>query len=173
MLADVGGGVDTAGDSFRPFPINLSASWNGSIDDGCAMFSSLFGGGTGAFLKLGSLGLGFGAEKNPESDLASFTAGAAGLTSFLTRGFKDDGVPTATFLGGGWPLICTGGSLGFRFFDFGSDRDYDINKIIIFKQRSDMTHLRPYYYHCSLTLLLLYSQRSFAAIVVPRLKPYP
>lgn len=74
--ADIGGGVVTIGEPFRAF-IDLSASWNGSIEDGCAILRSgsfFTGGATGAFLKLGNFGFGFGAEKKDESDFASFTA---------------------------------------------------------------------------------------------------
>lgn len=34
VLTDVEGGVDTTGDSLRAFAIDLSASWNGSIEEG-------------------------------------------------------------------------------------------------------------------------------------------
>lgn len=68
------GGVETTGESLRAF-IDLSASWKGSIDDGWAvfvafvpgsrlMFKAAGAGAGGAFLKLGSLGFAFGAEKN-------------------------------------------------------------------------------------------------------------
>lgn len=121
----MGGGVDTAGDSLRAF-IVLSTSWNGSTDDGCATFSSfLTCAGAGAFLKLGNFGLGFGAEKNDESDLASLTAVAAvadfglSLASLTaTTGLVVVVVlATANFFCGGRGLVF-GGSLGFRFFDF-------------------------------------------------------
>lgn len=96
------GGVDAAaataaGDPRLPFAMSFSASWKGSIADGCATFGSgsFFGtadplvpadveaeaegggGGAGAgasaaaFLKLGSFGFGFGAEKKDESALGS------------------------------------------------------------------------------------------------------
>jgi hypothetical protein len=70
--------------------------------------------GGGAFLKLGSFGFGLGAEKKDESDFASFTAGTAGFTSFLTIGLDDDAEPTAGFFDGGGAFE-GGGSLGFRF----------------------------------------------------------
>jgi hypothetical protein len=56
-------------------------------------------GGGGAFLKFGNFGLGLGAEKNDESDLASLTAVTRGFTSFFTKGFADaTGAATAAFL---------------------------------------------------------------------------
>lgn len=114
------GGVDAKGDSFRAFPIDLSASWNGSIDEGCATLGSgSFFTGTGAFLKLGSFGLGFGAEKNEESDLESLTAGMECLVSFFTA-VPLDNEETAGFLAGGG-AFAAGGSLSFRFLALGSD----------------------------------------------------
>jgi hypothetical protein len=119
-LAGTDGGVDTTGESLRAF-MDLSASWNGSIDDGCAVFEpgsrltlmEAARGGGGAFLKLGSLCFGFGAEKNEESDLASLTA--AGFVSFFTTtGFDEDAVPTAGFFVGGGVFDVA--SLSFRFF---------------------------------------------------------
>jgi hypothetical protein len=85
-------------------------------------------GGAGAFLKLGSLGFGLGAEKNDESDLASFTAVTAGLTSFFTMGFDDDAKPTAGFLDGGGVLE-GGGSLSFRFLPLGSNQNISTSHI--------------------------------------------
>lgn len=77
-------------------------------------------GAGGAFLKLGSFGLGLGAEKNDVSSFASLTAGAKDLVSFLTTtGFEEEVVPTAGFLGGG-ALLAGRGSLDFRFFAFKS-----------------------------------------------------
>lgn len=93
-----------AGDSLRALAIDFKASWKGSIEEGCAMLAagSCFTVVGGAFLKLGSFGLGFGAEKNEESDLASLTEVTTGLTSFLTMGaFEGAGVATATFFAGG------------------------------------------------------------------------
>lgn len=82
-----------------------SASLKGSTADGWATLGSgtgsFFTGG--AFLKLGSLGLGLGAEKNEESDFASLTAGA-GLISFLTgMGLTGSGATfeMASFFAGG------------------------------------------------------------------------
>ena len=75
---------------------------------------------TGAFLKLGNLGLGFGAEKNDESDRESLTGRDTGLASFFRVTLEDDAAGvTATFLAGGGALA-TGGSSSFRFFTFGS-----------------------------------------------------
>lgn len=114
----VGGGVEIMGESFRPLPIDLSASWKGSIDDGWATFvvSRLAGGAGGAFLKLGSFGFGLGAEKKDESDFASFTAVAVGFASFFTAiGLEEDALPRAGFFNGGGPLE-SGGSFNFRFF---------------------------------------------------------
>jgi hypothetical protein len=128
-LTGTGGGVNTTGDSLRAF-MDLSTSWKGSIDDGCAVFvvepgsrlmlAEAVAGAGGAFLKLGSLGFGFGAEKNDESDLASLTA--AGFVSFFTTtGFDEDAVPTAGFFVGGGGL--DGASLSFRFFGLKSTKD--------------------------------------------------
>ena len=122
-LAGKAGGVETTGESLRDF-IDLSASWNGSIDDGCAVFAAFVpdsrlafavgAGAGGAFLKLGNLGFVFGAEKNEKSDLASLTA--VGFVSFLTvTGFDEAGVPSAGFFVGGGTFD-DGASLSFRFF---------------------------------------------------------
>jgi len=122
VAAAVGGGVETTGDSFRAFAIDLRASWKGSIADGCAMLTSGSDLTTavGAFLKLGSFGFGFGAEKKDESDLASLTAArTTGLGSFFTAGLDDDvGVARAAFLTGGGAF--RGGSFNFRFLLFES-----------------------------------------------------
>lgn len=93
-----------AGESLRAFAIDFKTSWKGSIEDGWAMLAagSCFTVVGGAFLKLGNLGLGFGAEKNEESDFASFTEVTTGLTSFLMTGaFEGASVATATFFVGG------------------------------------------------------------------------
>lgn len=113
-----GGGVNIAGDSFRVFAIDLRASWNGSNEDGCAILvtGSFFA--IGAFLKLGSFGLGLGFEKNDESDLASFTEVTTGFTSFFTTVGRDVAEEaTANFLAGGAALD-GGGSFSFRFLFF-------------------------------------------------------
>lgn len=102
----------TEGDSLRAFAIDFKASWKGSSEDGCAMLvSGSFFTGTGAFLKLGSFGLGFGAEKNDESDLASLIAPAfvGVVVDFVV-------CVTAAFFAGG--PIFGGGSDGFLFFVF-------------------------------------------------------
>ena len=100
------------GDCVRPFPMDLRASWKGSIEDGCAMLGSVgsfFTSGKGAFLNVGNLGLGFGAEKKDESDLASFTGGPVVADLVVVEvGFA---VPTAAFLAGG----AFAGSLDLRF----------------------------------------------------------
>lgn len=134
---DPGGGVadalgPIAGDPFLPFAIDFSTSWNGSIDDGCATFASSFftntaaavpGAGGGAFLKLGSFGLALGAEKNDESDLASFVEAALAneeeeaVSFFAVMGFVDVADPTAGFLESDGALV---GTSSFRFFDLGS-----------------------------------------------------
>jgi len=72
---------------------------------------------TAAFLNVGSFALGFGAEKNDESALASLTGGAVDLVSFLSAtGFNEEAPPTAIFLMGAAPLLLVVGSLPFRFF---------------------------------------------------------
>ena len=71
----------------------------------------------GAFLKLGSFGLGFGVEKNDESDFASLTALAlVAAVVILTAADV-----TAVLFAGGPGL--GGGSDGFLFFVFGSGTD--------------------------------------------------
>ena len=119
VLADAAGGVDRAGESFRAF-IDLSASWKGSNDEGKATLLSSFlsWAGTAAFLNEGSLALGFGAEKNEKSALASLTAATGFVSFFTTAGFIDIAVPMATlFCGAGFDCVA---SLSFLFLDFGS-----------------------------------------------------
>lgn len=121
LRAAMGGGVDAAGESRFAFAIDLRASWNGSIEDGCAMLADSFlATGGGAFLKLGSFGLGFGAEKNEESDFASLTDVIAGFASFFkVAGLDVAEVATAGFFAGG-ATFDEGGSVGFRFLLFES-----------------------------------------------------
>ena len=74
-------------------------------------------GAAGAFLKLGSFGLGLGAEKNEESDFASFTSLSsfpAVFVSFLTTGFVEDGADTAVRFGGG-PAFADASPFRFLF----------------------------------------------------------
>lgn len=75
----------------------------------------------GAFLKLGNFGLGFGAEKNDESDRESLTGRNTGLASFFIATLEDDaaGVTATFFMGGG--ALAAGGSFSFRFFSFASE----------------------------------------------------
>jgi hypothetical protein len=103
------------------------------MEEGCATFGSgsFLIRGTGAFLKLGSFGLGLGAEKKEESDFASLTAVTIGLASFLTMGLDVDAIAeTATFLAGGSAF--GGGSLSLRFLLFKSPnlhhRRYTLSK---------------------------------------------
>lgn len=122
-VAATDGGVDAvAGDPLLAFAISFSASWNGSIADGCATCSSFFG---GAFLNVGSFGFGLGAEKKDESDLASLTAVTTGFApSFFTvvaaGAARDEGPAPddeiACFFSGGAAF----GSVTFRFLLFGS-----------------------------------------------------
>jgi hypothetical protein len=97
----------------------------------------------GAFLKLGSLGFGLGAEKNDESDLASLTAVTTGLVSFLTTtGFDDDAVPTADFFVGGGAFEGVA-SLNFRFFDLTSKLSQETNsqgRLPSPKKKIDVAH---------------------------------
>ncbi len=172
----MGGGVDTAGDSLRAF-IVLSTSWNGSTDDGCATFSSfLTCTGMAAFLKLGSFGFGFGAEKNDESDLASFTAAAApgvfglSLVSLTATGFAATLFETASFFCGGRGLTL-GGSLGFRFFDLESARSRNVRLEAYSEKRAGVTHPLPSCYWRRSTSLL-HSKR-VGAISVRYSMPYP
>jgi hypothetical protein len=95
----------------------LRTSWNGSIEDGWAIFvtGSRFIAGVGAFLNVGSFGFGLGAEKNEESDLASFTEVTTAFGSFFTiEDFDRTGGATAIFFGGGADFMgCD--SFSFRF----------------------------------------------------------
>ena len=110
----------TDGDSLRPFAIDFRASWKGSNEDGWATFvSGSFFTGTGAFLKLGSLGLGFGVEKNDESDFASLTAPAF-VAAVVVLTVAD--VTAVLFAGG--PGF-RGGSDDFLFFVFKSSTSGD------------------------------------------------
>jgi hypothetical protein len=132
VLLDV---LGAAGDGLRALAMSFRASWNASVDEGCATFA----GGSffmvvgavapaGAFLKLGNFGFCLGAEKNEESDFDSFIIAAAaatavvvdGLPSFLTttEGRDEDATDTALFFAGGPGLDGASGSL--RFFCFAS-----------------------------------------------------
>jgi hypothetical protein len=95
--------VAVTGESLRPLPIDFSASWNGTIDDGCATLrSGSFLTGARAFLKLGNLAFGFGAEKNEESERTSLTARTGFVSFFMAVGFDAEVVgATAAFLAGG------------------------------------------------------------------------
>lgn len=132
LLLDV---LGADGDGLRAL-MSFRASWNASVDEGCATFargsfvvaSAVVP--TGAFLKLGNLGFCLGAEKKEESDFDSFTVPAAvtvvvvvGFPSFLTitEGRDDDAADTALFFAGGPTLDERSGSL--RFFCFASTRD--------------------------------------------------
>jgi hypothetical protein len=167
-VSEAGGGVETTGEPLRAFAINLRASWKGSREEGCATLTSGSGftGTIGAFLKLGSFGLGFGAEKNDESDLASFTAVTTGFVSFFATGREDEEL-TAIFLIGGGGLV--GGSLSFRFLPFES-----LNRSIsgqISAKRIDVTHPLSNSGRSSLSLHL--DWRPSAAIYVRHWMPYP
>lgn len=119
-VSDVDGGVLTAGESRLVLrPIDFSASSNGFTEDGCATFDGApgfagvcAGGAGGAFLKVGNLGLGFGAEKNDESDFASFddvdlmlapSTPATPGSLFTTVGLEEDAtlLPKAVFFAAG------------------------------------------------------------------------
>jgi hypothetical protein len=130
LLLDV---LGADGDGLRAL-MSFRASWNASVDEGCATFAggSFAAAGAvvpmGAFLKLGNFGFCLGAEKKEESDFDSFTVAAAvavvdGFPSFLTitEGRDDDATDTALFFAGGPTLDGTSGSL--RFFCFASTRD--------------------------------------------------
>jgi hypothetical protein len=83
---------------------------------------SFFTTGAGAFLNVGSFGFGLGAEKNDESDFASFTDVTIGFGSFFTTAGLDgaDGVTAIFFAGGAIFEGC--GSLNFRFLLFASTK---------------------------------------------------
>jgi hypothetical protein len=74
--------------------------------------------GPEAFLNVGSLGFGLGAEKNDESDFASFTDVTTAFGSFFTTaGLDGAGGATAIFFAGG--AVFEGcGSFNFRFLLF-------------------------------------------------------
>ena len=74
-------------------------------------------------MKVGSLGLGLGAEKKPVSDFASLTP--ALLLAFVVNaddaiGFDDVEEPTAGFFAGGAAFELVAGSLRFLTLAFGS-----------------------------------------------------
>jgi hypothetical protein len=135
LLLDV---LGADGDGLRAL-MSFRASWNASVDEGCATFARGSFVATdaavpmGAFLKLGNFGFCLGAEKKEESDFDSFTVAAAvdvvvdGFPSFLTitEGRDDDAAVTALFFAGGPALDGTSGSL--RFFCFASTRDKKVN----------------------------------------------
>ena len=166
------GGVGvTEGDSLRALAIDFKASWKGSSEDGCAMFvSGSFFTGTGAFLKLGSFGLGFGAEKNDESDFASLTAPAfvAVIVDFVI-------CATAVFFVGGPGF--GGGSDGFLFFVFASrinDYRYRVSHVGKMALWTVVTHPPriPCRHPFSRRRLSSWRMPS-VAIYVPDLKPCP
>jgi hypothetical protein len=69
-------------------------------------------------LNVGSFGFGLGAEKNDESDFASFTEVTTVFGSLFTAvGFDGAGGATAIFFAGG-PVFKGCGSLSFRFLLF-------------------------------------------------------
>ena len=79
-------------------------------------------------MKLGNFGLGFGAEKNDESDRESLTGRDTGFASFFTVTLEDDAAGvTATFFAGG--ALAPGGSLSFRFFSFTSGMKVSARRI--------------------------------------------
>ena len=87
-------------------------------------------------MKLGSLGFGFGAEKNDESDLESLTVwGAALLSFFTTTGLEDDAEETAAFFVGCADFDAGGSAL--RFLAEGMQA-WSIDVLAV--KRTDMTH---------------------------------
>lgn len=118
VVADVGGGVAVAGESLRGLT-DLRISSNGLYDDGCATLGSgsFFTAAEGAFLKSGSLGFGFEAEKNDVSVFASFTEGFPETILFVVIVVFDDDatVVTEPFFASGAPLLIGGGSSALRF----------------------------------------------------------
>ena len=87
-------------------------------------------------MKLGNFGLGFGAEKNDESDRESLTGKDMGFASFFTVTLKDEAGVTAAFFAGG-AALAAGGSLSFRFFSFTSGMKVSAHWSA---ERSDVTH---------------------------------
>lgn len=160
--------MGVTGESLRPLPIDFNASWKGSIDDGCATLrSGSLLTGAGAFLKLGNLAFGFGAEKNEESERASLTA-IIGLVSLFTAvGFDAEAVgATAAFLAGGG-AFADGCSTGFRFLSFESTRHGSMSACSLV-QRTDVTHPQFEYF------LPAFGQfRPIAATSVPSSMPCP
>lgn len=81
--------------------------------------------------------MGFGAEKNDESDRESLTGRDTGLVSFFTVTLEDDAAGvTAAFLAGGGALAA-GGSFSFRFFSFTSGKKVSARRSV---KQSDVTH---------------------------------
>jgi hypothetical protein len=152
VLPDI---LGATGDGFRALAMSFNASWNASVDEGWATFAGVsflvaMGavGPVGAFLKLGNFGFCFGAEKNDESDLESFTVVAAtadvvdSLPSFLTTtGGRDvDACDMALFFVGGPALDGASGNL--RFFGFASTR-HQTSKVIsmnLLRKADNKTH---------------------------------
>ena len=112
--------------SFRTLAIDFRASSKGFNADGWAIFcsGSLRATGVGAFLKLGSFGLGLGAEKKDESVFASFVAEGFATTFFVAEAFVAtllDDVTTVVrdpFFANGFAT--GGGSSALRFLLFTS-----------------------------------------------------
>lgn len=131
----VADGTDGGGVADAPVePYDLSTSSNGLNDDGCAIFKSgsfltgAVGGGT-FFLKLGiSFLVGFGFEKNDESDFASLTTA---LDSFLTEtalGAIVVAPGTAAFFAGGAPLAVAPSARRFLLLSVATTRDFVNNR---------------------------------------------
>lgn len=117
-VALVGGGVDVAGDSVRGFRDFMMSS-KGLNDDGCATFESAsFLTCTAAFLKSGSFGFGFAAEKKDESVFASLIGCL--LEGFLSEVVLVEVTTTVLFLTAGAPFGGCGGSSALRFLEVGS-----------------------------------------------------
>lgn len=117
-MLPINGGIGVAGDSFGF--MDPGASLNGFSNDGCATLGSgsVLTMGCGAFLKAGSFGLGFGAEKKDESDLTSFTSFPTDLPSFFTTVLEDDAAETASFFVGG--IVFETGASALCFLTMGS-----------------------------------------------------
>lgn len=147
MFAALGAVAGLAFRAVRP----ARASWKGLIALGCATEVS----DSGFLLKVGSFGFALGAEKNDESDLASFIAGAAGAaaTTFFLAGvtlvLADDvdvgavllvdavALPVACFFGA--EPLGTVGSSALRFF-------------LLSKKRFKVDqHRTPHFFHNDVT----------------------
>ena len=87
-------------------------------------------------MKLGNFGLGFGAEKNDESDRESLTGKDTGFASFTVTLEDNTAGVMAAFFAGGADLVA-GGSFSFLFLSFASRMKISAHRP---SKQSDVTH---------------------------------